>query len=435
MADIQFEPKRSPAEIAAHIIVPLLIVGIIAGAVAFYFTGGGSGTVTATPEQLQEIADRYRDRRKTVLLQDISELRKQLEAMRKLRAEQVAKADLQNVDLDRALDDKELKFRRIAQQADAEGKAFHEIFDLAKAIEQDMVTVYREFLAAKLAAVRDDLSYEETYLASTVQRPTRQDLDTEALYGTITSAEPGGGLEEMLSEVKTATVEMRAIKEYCKRLLDFTRKDADAPAAGFGVDLEDDQYADIAYRGEELMPDEIDPTYRHDPGSFDSIPARRLITGATPTTWMFVDTWWIIGPFPGDRRRQNLDVRFGPEANVNLDDIFDGKGGTKIGWRFKKWNHHKIEPRNVISYGIWYAWTEIYSDVDREIWIAVGTDDYGKLWVNDELVWVSPKERKPYNATENVQTVKLKQGHNKILYRIENAGGTMGFSLLVRVDE
>jgi hypothetical protein len=67
------------------------------------------------------------------------------------------------------------------------------------------------------------------------------------------------------------------------------------------------------------------------------------------------------------------------------------------------------------------------------VWIATGTDDYGKLWVNDALIWRSPKERKPYNATENIQLTNFKQGQNKILYRVENAGGTMGFSLMLRL--
>jgi hypothetical protein len=66
------------------------------------------------------------------------------------------------------------------------------------------------------------------------------------------------------------------------------------------------------------------------------------------------------------------------------------------------------------------------------VWIATATDDYGKLWINDDLVWKSPKTRKPYNATENIQRADLKQGQNKILYRVENAGGTMGFSLMIR---
>jgi hypothetical protein len=137
-------------------------------------------------------------------------------------------------------------------------------------------------------------------------------------------------------------------------------------------------------------------------------------------------------------------MKFGPEANVNLDDVLLGKGGQKVHWEYKKvgWNlpggskraYWKIEPRVVYDDAIYYAFTEIYSDVPREIWIATATDDYGKLWINDKLVWTSPTTRKPYNALENIQQVKLKQGHNKILYRVENGGGTMGFSLMVRLS-
>jgi hypothetical protein len=245
--------------------------------------------------------------------------------------------------------------------------------------------------------------------------------------------------------MRKGTIELREIKGYCKKLVDFTRKASGEAPGGISPDIPSEDAAALGYRGPELMPDEIDMTYRADVGNFRAVPGRRLVRGGKVSDWMYIDSWYIIGPFPGDRRRQNLDVRFGPEANVNLDDVFIGKDGKKIRWRYSltgvsggganPYAHWKIEPRTVTTYGIWYAWTEIYSDVPRKVWIATGTDDYGKLWINDKIVWKSPKGRKPYNATENIQLVDLKQGHNKVLYRVENAGGTMGFSLLIRLAQ
>jgi hypothetical protein len=303
-----------------------------------------------------------------------------------------------------------------------------------------MITLYREFLAARTLVVNEGYSYRDAYVNSDTQRTKRPLLDQADLYREIT--EKGEDLKRFKKEIRKATIETREMVLRCQKLLEFTRKQAGQTGSGISVDVSGDDIAMIGYNGPELMPNEINDTYRHDPGNFQAIPGRRLVGDAeTGVQWMYVDSWYIIGPFKSDERRQKLDVRWGPEANVNLDDVFTGKGGQKIRWKYKKTGHSlgtrrnywKIEPKRVVSYGIWYAYTEIYSDRPRTAWIATGTDDYGKLWINDKLVWKSPKERKPYNATENLQPVDLEQGQNKILYRVENAGGTMGFSLLMRL--
>jgi hypothetical protein len=310
-------------------------------------------------------------------------------------------------------------------------------------VEQDMITMYREFLAARMVGLGRGFNYAEAYEHSATPRPTRPPLDTEALYREITTVEEGGGLDAFREEIKKSTVEVREIQQNCEKLLAFTRKSTTQTGDGISVDMSADDIAMLGYRGPELLPDEIDRTHSPDLGNFKAIPGRRLVTGGRMDEWLYLDTWYVIGPFEGDRRRENLDTRFGPEANVNLDDVFTGKDDRKIRWEYKKvgWVESsgpktafwKIEPRHVDTYAIYYAFTEVYSDAPREVWIATATDDYGKLWINDELVWKSPKTRKPYNATENIQLIELEQGQNKVLYRVENAGGTMGFSLIIRL--
>lgn len=403
---------------------------------------GSADKETISPAELRRVVANYRAKKRVRLTASVGDMIEMSAAMRGIRDARMRDAQVGGV-TEAVLEEDERAWRERAA-ASREGLDLHEVFDLARAVEQDMVTLYREFLAARTVALQQGFTYREAYEASATPRPTRAELDTEALYRDITTVGEGGGLAEFKAEIKTATIEVREMVENCEKLLEFTKKATSETGDGLSVDLSADDVAMIGYRGPELLPDELDLTHEHDLGSFEAIPGRRLVGGGHTSEWLYVDSWYIIGPFPGDRRRERLDVRFGPEASVNLDDVFTGKDGRKISWDYKKVGfvrsgsgprtaYWKIEPREVVAYAIYYAFTEIYSDVPREVWIATGTDDYGKLWINDELLWRSPKERKPYNATENIQLVNLRQGQNKVLYRVENAGGTMGFSLLIRL--
>jgi hypothetical protein len=414
---------------------------VVAGYAVYLFLWGGEVRQTISSGELRQVITDFREKRRLRMITEVEQMRPLLNEMRAIRDGWRRRADLRG-DPDETLTDVERRSRGEARRAIAD-LAFHDVYDTARAVEQDMITLYREFLAARLMGLGQGLAYAEAYEHAATPRPTRPPLDTQALYRDIATVEPGGGLAEFRDEVRRSVVEVREMQENCDRLLAFTRKSTGQANDGISVDMSAGDVALLGYRGPELMPDEIELTHNPDLGHFNAIPGRRLVTGERTDEWLYVDTWYIIGPFPGDRRRENLDVRFGPEANVNLDDAFSGREDRKIRWEYKKvgWvqpvgpktAHWKIEPRVVSTYAIYYGYTEIYSDAPRQIWIATATDDYGKLWINDDLVWKSPKARKPYNATENIQLVDLKQGQNKVLYRVENAGGTMGFSLLVRL--
>lgn len=440
-----FEVHESPVRrlISGGIFAVLIVGGIYLG---FFHEPSRDGSVFS-PGELRRVVSDYRERQAEKAREDMARLQTMLAEMRSIRNTWIGKSDSIGDDFESVLDESERRFREAAAVEPESVEQLHEVYDAIRSVEQDMLTVYREFLAARMVGLRPSLLYDEAFENSQTPRPTRPDLDVDALYRDITTTEPGGGLDEFKAQIKVSTIEIREMVENGKKLLAFTRKSSQQAGDGIDVDLSSLDMAMLGYRGPELMPHELDFTYSADVGNYDAIPGRRVVAGAeAKNEWMYIDSWYIIGPFPGDRRRENLDVRFGPEANVNLDDVFTGKDDQKVRWQYTKTGYveqdsasktayWKIEPANVTAYGIWYAFTEIYSDSPREVWIATGTDDYGKLWINDELVWRSPKERKPYNATENVQLAKLRQGQNKILFRVENAGGTMGWSLMMRLAE
>lgn len=160
--------------------------------------------------------------------------------------------------------------------------------------------------------------------------------------------------------------------------------------------------------------------------------ARKFREGGAKAEWMFVDTWYTIGPFPNPARIF-LDRKFPPETVVDLDATYIGKNGKLIQWKFRQSREPKVIPADAEEYGIWYAYTEVYMDRPCDLWVAIGSDDKGHVWLNDQPIWISGDRLKGWYFGEGFRKVHFKAGRNTILYRIENGHFKIAFSLGIRV--
>lgn len=304
-------------------------------------------------------------------------------------------------------------------------------YEIARQAEAIIVHHYKTIRALRMAGMRRELTLQEAMDATTVMTPARADLDASAFSLPIARADDAR-LERFKFMLKRVDKEIASIVNYCAKLLEFAMDiDSDANWMTMNLYMEDTDLFTGGYRGPTLMPDEIYDSHSFSMGSFQPVPGRKLMgQQGEIAQWMYLDSWYIIGPFPNERRRA-LDTRYGPEAGVDLDASYIGKDGRELVWDYQRSFSLKIEPRVVDRYAIYYAYSEIYSDREQEVWISTGTDDYGKLWINDELIWSSGSDPKPFKADEHVQMVQLRQGFNQVLIRCENAGGTMGWCLLV----
>ncbi len=125
------------------------------------------------------------------------------------------------------------------------------------------------------------------------------------------------------------------------------------------------------------------------PPDVPAVGARNSIeTGGVPTQFMYINSWYTIGPFPNPNRI-NIDREFPPDSLIDLDATYTGKGGKTIRWKFVQSDKAQVIPADPDQYGIWYAYTEFYCDQPRDIWIACGTDDRGTLKINGVPVWIS----------------------------------------------
>ena len=165
--------------------------------------------------------------------------------------------------------------------------------------------------------------------------------------------------------------------------------------------------------------------------------------------WMYVDTWHLIGPWPNSGRK-NLNTKFPPETVVNLDAVY--QGGRKnevpmpIRWEFFQMPSKvagkdrvpvvpMIMPPGLADYEIYYAYTELWFDEPADLWVAIGSDDQSKVWINDQLIWKSADYYKSWVPNEGLRKVHFRKGINRVLYRLENGQNSGGFSFIVCLSE
>ncbi len=194
----------------------------------------------------------------------------------------------------------------------------------------------------------------------------------------------------------------------------------------------------IGYKGPELMPDEITLSSQlpMDPAWFKKLRHCRRLVGKELVGHRCLDSWFLLGPLPASPSDVRQKVA-PPAVQPDLAGRWRGKDDKPVAWQYRRQpkrtgsQAYRIEPARVETFATYYAKTQIVSDRAREIWMAFGADDYGALWINGELTWLSVAKPRPYNALENLQLVQLRKGVNEVLFRFTNVGGTTSFSVIL----
>ena len=167
----------------------------------------------------------------------------------------------------------------------------------------------------------------------------------------------------------------------------------------------------------------------------ESVPGRKVHSSAfgAGSKWMFVDTWYMIGPFPNPQRR-NIETKFPPESIVDLDATYPVEG-QNLRWQFVQTSTAGIRPPLSREYAIYYGYTTLWFDEAQDMWIATGSDDFSKLWINDMLVWASGSVQKVWKPDEGYRRVHFKKGLNRVLFRLENGHNDCMFSLMLNMQK
>ncbi len=149
---------------------------------------------------------------------------------------------------------------------------------------------------------------------------------------------------------------------------------------------------------------------------------------------VFIPGWYILGPFPNPRNglkdRRGLDSVYAPEKNSNIKMVYSGVDQKPISWKYVK-----TPERGYVSFSdtmypdelvVAYAITYIYAKTPQKVVLYVGTDDGGKVFLNDKEVYRFSGLRIAVPDQAEVE-LDLKQGWNKLLLKVENNMGGFGF--------
>ncbi len=183
-----------------------------------------------------------------------------------------------------------------------------------------------------------------------------------------------------------------------------------------------------------------------------ALPGRRFTRNAADRGWLYINTWYIIGPWE-NYGRDDFALVHPPELSIDLDAVYtDGQKGVGIEetdsdpikvagpkvtldgvlhWKFmQSESMHNTVPVTT-DHSTYYAYTEVYFDEPASMLVAIGTDDGGRLRINGKDVW-QDAGTSWYNIDEHIEPFEFRQGWNTILIRLENTGGSAaGFSFMI----
>jgi len=354
------------------------------------------------------------------------------------------------------------------------------VYEQAVQAETKNTTAYKEIRAADLAIIRK-IPLAQAREQTDVARPIRPELNKELLRGSVRDMETAARHKQ---EVEKAIREVESMVTLGRRLLELAQGGEGKGAEGADVSmdwyrakaaqeqemtnaaLEDDgqRAKDLSGLMKEAAGDGSQdgaasgaqaaaaaanggkPGRAGKPGGrpgwsgppvirkdVKAIPGRKVLAGGQRSKWMYVDSWYVLGPFPNPRRI-NRDKKFPPESVVDLDAKYVGKDGKVIRWEFLQSPGPMIVPSDPEEYAIYYAYTELWFEKPTDMWIAVGSDDKSSLWIEDQPVWVSGNQLKSWQIAEGMRRVHFHKGLNRILYRIENGWKQVAWSLVLHTE-
>lgn len=199
------------------------------------------------------------------------------------------------------------------------------------------------------------------------------------------------------------------------------------------------QYHEAKFENEEMV-------------AAQALPGRRFSRDTLRRGWLYVNTWYMIGPWDS-HGRNDFSLSFPPERGVDLDAVYhDGQTGPgvaetdshplemrgeeveldgRLRWKFmQSESMHNVMPVTT-DRSVCYAYTELYFDEPASMLVAIGTDDSGKVWINGREIW-KDTGASWYHIDEHLEVFDFQQGWNRVLVRLDNNGGAAsGFSFLV----
>jgi hypothetical protein len=170
---------------------------------------------------------------------------------------------------------------------------------------------------------------------------------------------------------------------------------------------------------------------------------RMLGAGGEYANRVYLNSWYIIGPFPGRHAGDLFDnPSYPPERAVLLDAVYFGKDKRLLKWRYVTAQNYPLVPPDSVEDSVYYGYTEVLVDQDCDLTAWIGVDDDVQIYLNDRLVWKGGNVNKQtyfnavfdpdttylrdYNRTEGKRVLHFNKGRNRIFFKLSN-GPNDGF--------
>ena len=164
---------------------------------------------------------------------------------------------------------------------------------------------------------------------------------------------------------------------------------------------------------------------------------RMLGAGGEYANRVYLNTWYIIGPFPGRHGSDLFDnPSYPPEKAVLLDAMYYGKDQRLLKWRYVTAQRYPLVPPDTVEDSVYYGYTEVFVDQACDLIAWIGVDDDVQIYLNDRMVWKGGNVNKrpyfdavfntrntylrDYNRTEGKRVLHFNKGRNKIFFKLSN---------------
>ncbi len=165
----------------------------------------------------------------------------------------------------------------------------------------------------------------------------------------------------------------------------------------------------------------------------NAVPARRIVVGESQFNRrgiIYVDSWYMIGPFENDGR-YNFDRKYPPSIEFDLDAEYKGKFDQTVRWNFVQTDEIKQPVYPLADRAAYYAYTELFFEEPMEMWVAFGSDDAAKFWINEVPVFESRQKGHGWMIFEGHRKVFFKKGRNEVKARVETGPGISNLSMIL----
>jgi hypothetical protein len=156
-----------------------------------------------------------------------------------------------------------------------------------------------------------------------------------------------------------------------------------------------------------------------DPAVVRTGAGRTIGPGGTFANRIYLDSWYVIGPFEA-LGMDPFEAVYPPEEVVDLEGSYRGQGGRLLGWRYASRGFYPFVPPDRAERAVYYAYTELRLDQGSDLWLSLAADDDSMLWLDGRLVWRSERRDKPwyhppyYLPDEQVASLALAEGERKV---------------------